>query len=83
MSPRSTRSNRFRSPAPNTRALTLNWSAFMESVVEDEEMIDNNDISVNFIEEDSDSIEGEAKQKSSQFYGIIRHLILHAASQRT
>ena len=56
MSPRSARSNRFRSSAPNTRALTLNWSTFMESVVEDEEMMDNNDIKVNFIE-DSDSTE--------------------------
>ena len=58
MLPRSVKDNLFRSPASDIRPLNLNWSIFMESIAEDEEIVNNNNINVNVIEEDFDSIEG-------------------------
>ena len=87
MLPRSVKDNLFRSPASDIRPLNLNWSIFMESIAEDEEIVNNNNINVNVIEEDFDSIEGvlwkEVRQnkKATNFTELLDIWYAHIEEQ--
>ena len=52
MSPRSAKSNKLRSSAPNTRPLNHNWSGFMKSIAKDNAAYDKISVDVDVMEKE-------------------------------